>query len=229
MPCPDSTKKLSEILSYILPYCTALPEEMGMDYGRRAYIEFARRSGALLKTLGIDLQEGVVDYPLIVPKDHKITRVNWVQIECCRVVVPTYDHNLPGCLTNSTNYSSGSMYGPDYWMPCGRSYFRLDGYDTLILQSPPNKDCENGLVVEVALQPTQDVCCFDADFFDRWVEGISYGALAKAMMLPNTDWYDKQSAQYYDQKFRYEIARAKQKVNLNNSRGPMRMVGRRFV
>lgn len=239
MSCKPDTKKLSDILPYVLPYCQALPEEMGMDYGRRSYIEMAKRAGGIVKTITVDLQEGVFDYPLDAPDDYLVNRVNWVQIEGYRHVMPNYDHDGPvsapyGNQSLYRSYSGGSMngsygYGPNYWYACGHYQFRVEGYDHLWLQRAPIRDCKDGMLVEMSVMPSQEICYFDDDFFDRWCEGIAYGALAKAMLLPNTDWYNPETAKYFDGKFRAEVARLRHKIDLNYSRGPMRMRARRFV
>lgn len=241
MSCSIQQTPLKDILPYILPNCNALPEEMAMDYGRRAYIEFAQRSGGLVRVLTYDLQEGVLDYPLELPKGYKINRVNYVSIDKWGRVEPTFDHNARYTVNSGTNqnlyqnYSGGAMngsygYGPNsWWAACGPYQFHLDGSDCLVLHKAPVHDCPNGICIEVSLLPTQDCCYFDADFFDRWVEGITYGALAKAMMLVNTDWYNPQMAETYNRKFQIEIQRARHKFDLNYSRGPMRMQAKRFV
>lgn len=210
MACKPDTRRLTDILPYVLPYCTPLPQEMALDYGRRAYIDFARRTGALYKTLTMDLQEGIAEYPIEMPDGYKVSRVNWVNIDGGRCLIPAYTER--SCHCRSSSYT-----------------FHVVGHSCVILHTLPVKDVANGLYIQISVQPTQDVCTFDDDFFDRWVEGIAYGALAKAMMLPNTDWFDKQSAMFYDQKFRVEVARARHKSNLNGSRGPMQMKAKRFV
>lgn len=241
MSCAMRQTPLNEIVPYIQPNCMSLPEEMAMDYGRRAYIEFCRRSGGLTKVLVYDLQEGVMDYPLELPQGYKINRVNWVSIAKWGRVYPTLDHDALYTVNSGSNqnlyqnYSGGAMngsygYGPNsWWAACGPYQFHMDGYDCLVLHKAPIEDCPNGVCVEVSLLPTQDCCFFDSDFFDRWVEGITYGALAKAMLLTNTDWYNPQLSDMYSKKFGIEIQRARHKFDLNNSRGPMRMQAKRFV
>lgn len=237
MSCVPDTRKLSDILPYILPNCIALPEEMAMDYGRRAYIEFARFSGALVKLVVEDLQEGVFDYPLVLPEYYKVNRVNWVQIQNFQRVVPTYEDDappLPASNDITRNYSGGSMngsygYGPNHWRACGPWLFSMRGYNCVILHKAPVQDHCEALRVSISVIPTQDTCFFEDDFFDRWVEGIAYGALAKAYRLPNTDWFNEGTAKNYERKFMTEVTRAKQKFNLNYSRGPLRMQARRFV
>ena len=241
MSCTINERPLKDILPYVLPSCMGLPEEMAMDYGRRAYIEFARRSGGLFKTLVYDLQEGVMDYPLELPEGYKVNRVNSVAIDGNTKVSPTLDHNGNVCCGGSTNqnlsgnYSGGAMngsygYGPNSWLgSCGRYQFHVVGYECIILHNAPNKDRTNGIQVEVSIIPDQEVCGFDDDFFDRWVEGITAGVLAKAFLLPNTDWFNPQLAATNERKFGVEIQRARHKFDLNNSRGPMRMEAKRFV
>lgn len=241
MSCNMKQTPLKDILPYILPNCNALPEEIAMDYGRRAYIQMAMRSGGLVRVLTYDLQEGVIDYPLEVPQGYKINRVNWVSIAKWGRVVPTYDHDALYTVNSGTNqnlyenYSGGAMngsygYGPNsWWAACGPFQFHMDGFDCLVLHKEPNEDCKNGICIEVSLLPTQEVCFFDADFFDRWVEGIKYGALSMAQELPNTDWYNPQLAEVNRKKFIAEIQRVRHKFDLNNSRGPMRMQAKRFV
>lgn len=240
MACRGKTVPLSDILPYVLPNCNALPEEMAMDYGRRAYIEFARRSGAMCHVVVDDLQEGVRDYPIDVPTGFQVNRINWVEIERHRIVSPSFDHNEAHTICSGSNqqlyqnYSGGAMngsygYGPNYWCACGPWQFTMQGYECLWLYKAPIKDHENGIRIEFSVFPTQDICVFDADFFDRWVEGIAYGALSRALLLPNTDWYDKQESMLYAKKFNIEIQRARHKFDLNYSRGPMRMQAKRFV
>jgi len=241
MNCNVRETPLNKILPYILPSCRSLPEEMAMDYGRRAYIEMCMRSGGLVRVLTYDLQEGVMDYPLETPYGYKINRVNWVSIEKWGRVEPTFDHNARHTVNSGSgqnlyqDYAGGATngsygYGPNtWWAACGPYQFHMDGYDCLVLHKAPISDCCNGICIEVSLLPTQEVCSFDADFFERWVEGITYGALAKAMRLTNTDWYDPQMSEMYTRKFGIEIQRARHKFDLNYSRGPMRMQARRFV
>lgn len=238
MSCTLKGRPLNDILPYIMPSCTVLPEEMALDYGRRAYIEFARRSGGLVATLVYDIQEGVQDYPLETPVGYLVSRVNWVELERYGRVTPSFDQ-ASGCGHSGSsilhNFAGGAMngsygYGPNSWACCCGPYkFHMEGYNCLVLHMPPRNDCQNGIHVQVALLPTQDVCVFDSEFFDRWVEGIAYGALSKAMRLPNTDWFDLQLADKFERLFIAEIQRARHKYEQNYTRGTPKMQARRFV
>jgi len=74
-----------------------------------------------------------------------------------------------------------------------------------------------------ALKPTRSATDMDEVVFDDLEDVIMHGALQQLLVLPNTNWSDRELAAYHAKQFLAQGAERRARANLSNSRGMMRV------
>lgn len=74
----------------------------------------------------------------------------------------------------------------------------------------------------VGLKPKRTATAMDSVVFDELEEVIMHGALQHLLVLPNTNWSDRELAAYHAKQFVFQIAERRARANLGNVRGMMR-------
>lgn len=77
------------------------------------------------------------------------------------------------------------------------------------LYPTPDSSATKTVTVHAALVPTREEV---PDWLARYRDALVYGALWRLMEAPGQPWSNVQAAQYYDQAFRQEAARAKREA-----------------
>jgi hypothetical protein len=75
----------------------------------------------------------------------------------------------------------------------------------------------------VALKPKKSATGMDSVIFDDLEEVIMHGTLQHLLVLPNTNWSDRELAAYHAKQYSYQIAERRARANLGNARGMMRV------
>ena len=58
--------------------------------------------------------------------------------------------------------------------------------------------------------------------FDELEEAIMHGALQHLLVLPNTNWSDRELAAYHAKQYVYQTSERRARANLGNARGMVR-------
>ena len=74
----------------------------------------------------------------------------------------------------------------------------------------------------VALKPKRNATGMDEVIFDDLEEVIMHGALQHLLVLPNSNWTDRELASYHAKQYTYQVAERRARANLGNVRGTMR-------
>lgn len=75
----------------------------------------------------------------------------------------------------------------------------------------------------VALKPKRSATGMDEVIMDELEEVLMHGALQHLLVLPNTNWSDRELASYHAKQFVYQVAERRARANLGNMRGTMRV------
>jgi hypothetical protein len=74
----------------------------------------------------------------------------------------------------------------------------------------------------LALKPKRNATAMDGVVFDELEEAIMHGALQHLLVLPNTNWSDRELAAYHAKQYVYQTSERRARANLGNVRGMMR-------
>jgi len=72
-----------------------------------------------------------------------------------------------------------------------------------------------------ALKPTRTATGIDEAVFDDLEDVIMHGALQDLLVLPSTQWSDRELASYHAKQFRSQLTERRARANLGNARGSM--------
>lgn len=70
-----------------------------------------------------------------------------------------------------------------------------------------------------ALKPTRDSSGMDETIFDDLEDVIMHGALQQLLVLPNTNWSDRELAAYHAKQYLSQLTERRARANLGNARG----------
>lgn len=140
-----------------------LPEGAAISFVRNACIDFAKRTSIIRKKTRIDLQCGLQDYPLD-------------GLDCERVIGVGYArlgrHEVVDC---GCTWSWGNV--------------KFTFEDTVLHITPaPDQDVEDGLEVELILQPSRDSCSVDSRIYNDHYDAILNYALSEVHLMPGFPW-----------------------------------------
>jgi hypothetical protein len=201
---------LSQFVPYIRPYVLKAPDDIMQHFVRVAAIEFCRDVKVLKRRVHIDSVANVSDYVIDIEDDYRVVAVN-------KVSEPE-SGELPLMTTLPTT--------PYQWAPRGH-YFSPPR--DLYLFPTPNHDCDDYYEVELFVQPGQDTCNLDLVLYDSFAEQISFGAMARLLLVKEGEWYDPRQALYYETKFSRAKGAAKTMASRNYSTAPLIAKARRWV
>jgi hypothetical protein len=74
----------------------------------------------------------------------------------------------------------------------------------------------------LALKPKRNAASMDEVTFDELEEAIMHGALQHLLVLPNTNWSDRELAAYHAKQYVYQTSERRARANLGNARGMVR-------
>jgi len=95
--------------------------------------------------------------------------------------------------------------------------------DKYIVLPLPDGDRTYEVRMFLALKPKKTATAMDEVIFDDLEETIMHGALQHLLVLPNTNWSDRELASYHARQYTYNIAERRARANLGNMRGMMRV------
>ena len=72
-----------------------------------------------------------------------------------------------------------------------------------------------------ALKPSRTATAMDEIIYNDLEEVIMHGALQHLLVLPNTNWSDRELASYHAKQFVSQVTERRARANLGNSRGSL--------
>lgn len=94
--------------------------------------------------------------------------------------------------------------------------------DKFIVLPLPNADVTYTMRMFLALKPKRTATAMDEIIFDDLEDVIVHGALQHLLVLPNSNWTDRELAAYHAKQYTFQIAERRARANLGNARGTMR-------
>jgi len=95
--------------------------------------------------------------------------------------------------------------------------------DRYIILPLPDNDEPYQCRMFVALKPKRNATAMNAVILDELEEAIMHGALQHLLVLPNTNWSDRELAAYHAKQYVYQTSERRARANLGNMRGMMRV------
>lgn len=179
-----------------------VPDDILLDYIRRACIEFARQSAILTRNVELLLQERVADYWPCLGDQERIDRVQLLSIN-------------GQCYTAVGDTCEWEFGGYRYWFHPPNS----------LEIHPAPKRCGR-LIFTVTATPSENSSQVDRLIYDRYQQAIVDHAVANAMMIPprdDSDGYSPPSPGWAAEllrRFSIAVARAKIDAARNYSNKP---------
>lgn len=208
---PPARIELSAFLPEVMAFThetethAGLPDAAAETYVRNAAIDLARRSQAYRRTLWIDAQKDVVDYPID---------------DGCDVFLSAIYVELDG---------QRAYPAPGRPCSCAGRLFQID--DGMIhISWAPDEDQDDAIMVRAAFTPGRDACDLDRDFFyDRYKQVVVDGALAQILLMPGQPWTSPSIARAKQQDFERGCGEARRNVIMGDTAGPIFATARPFV
>lgn len=190
--------KYSELLTEVLPSLAADPSDPVTENAiKRAVIEFCSAAW-VWKDLSdpIDVTAGESYYDLEPPNGSDIAVVMDVSYNGEPIEAKSLswlDNNIPGWRTTTGT--------PKY-------YTQVD-LDQVILAPVPPDNLTSGLMVTLALQPSQNASSLPRWIANQHLYALADGAIARLMLMPNKPWTDLANGDARRARFEAAIANAR--------------------
>ncbi len=210
----------SAFLPEVTVHCNGVPDLISINALRNATIEFLERSHWLESTLApIDGVANQATYVIPPPTGTEIVRMQAV----------FYD-NLP--LHARSEEQIRKIYSLDWRTMSGwpRFYLRDPDDYTQITLAPYPEVSESGALTGIAvLRPTRTSTGVDSSVYEKWLEQIAAGAVARLLSTPGQSYTNPRAAQMFMGKFNSGIADARIDRNKGLERATNRVVPPKFI
>jgi hypothetical protein len=206
--------KYSELLDEVLPNLAADPSDPVTEHAiKRAVIQFCEGSW-IWKHLPdpIDVSAGEATYTLEVPPGADVAAVIGAEYDGQPIEQKSLDWlnaNLQGWRT-----TTGTP-----------KYFTQVNTEEVVLAPVPEGNLTGGLVLTLALSPSQASTSFPKWIFNQYIYALADGALAKLMTMPNKGWTDVAAGLDRRVAFDAAIAGARASAATALGRAPIRVKG----
>jgi hypothetical protein len=137
---------------------------------------------------------------------------------------------FPGNQFNNYQYNEEQFNGGDEFVLPPEALENASTPQSITQVSPdryiilPTPDDERDYLCRmfVALKPKRTSTGMEAVMFDELEEVIMHGALQHLLVLPNTNWSDRELAAYHAKQYVFQIAERRARANLGTVRGMLR-------
>lgn len=173
------TVELDELMRFVATVIPAVPYEVGLEYLRQMYIDFARKTKLLVSHQVITLQRDVSEYILTPPEGYQIFGLL------------QRDQSAWGYL---------QLPSPHRWFSYYGHRLRMIDNDRIYLETAPSTD---GHTLDVALHllPTDCVTSIPQEIATPYGRGIAKGAVAELLEMPGKAWSNPRAASKYERDF----------------------------
>ena len=204
--------KYSELVDEVLPNLAADPSDPVTEHAiKRAVIQFCEGSW-IWKHLPdpIDVTAGEATYSLEPPVGADVSAVIGIEYNGYQIDPKSLDWlnaNEPGWRTKTGT----------------PKYFTQVNTDEVILVPTPESSLVGGLVVTLAVAPSQSANSFPKWIFNQYIYALADGALAKLMTMPNKPWSDVPAGLDRRTAFDAAVAAAREVAVTALGRAPLRV------
>lgn len=222
-----ATREFKTLISRINPSVPGCPQETMFQYIRDSAIRACEKTLAWRYTQPkFNLTPGLPQYNYSKPFDtdvHALFAV-WLNNQPLdRLTLDEATERYPNWVDTYTTSADIAEYGSE-----PRAITQLSPHQYVVLPLP---DAAKTYTVRMiyALKPSKTATEMDEVIFDDLEEVIMHGALQHLLVLPNTNWSDRELAAYHSRQFAYQISERRARANLGASRGSMSVQLPRFA
>lgn len=214
-----ATREFKELITRINPSTPGCPQETMFQYIRDAAIRACERTLAWRYSQPkFNLTAGVPQYKYNKPVGSEVHAVfaAWMNDQPLeRLTLDEAINRYPAWADTYTVAADIAEYGSE-----PRAITQLSPHQFVVLPLP---DAEKTYAVRMiyALKPSRSATEMDATIFDDLEEVIMHGALQHLLVLPNTNWSDRELASYHAKQFISQVAERRARANLGNARGSL--------
>ena len=220
------TKDFSALAVRLQPTVPGCPRQTIVQYIRDAAIKACERTLAWrYQQAKFNLTAGTYVYNFNKPADTQVHAVFGAMMNDTPLEVLTLDRALqlyPAWGDKYTTSGDIATYGSQ-----PRSLTQISPHQFAVLPLP---DAQRTYTMRMfyALKPSRSATGMDEVLFDELEDVIMHGALQQLLVLPNTNWSDRELAAYHAKQFVFQLAERRARANLGNARGTMRAQAQPF-
>jgi hypothetical protein len=220
------TKDFSALAVRLQPTVPGCPRQTIVQYIRDAAIKACERTLAWrYQQAKFNLTPGTYVYTFNKPADTHVHAVFGAMMNDAPLEVLTLDRALqlyPAWGDKYTTAGDIATYGSQ-----PRSLTQISPHQFAVLPLP---DAQRTYTMRMfyALKPSRSATGMDEVMFDELEDVIMHGALQQLLVLPNTNWSDRELAAYHAKQFVSQLAERRARANLGNARGTMRAQAQPF-
>ena len=214
-----ATREFKDLITRINPSTPGCPQETMFQYIRDAAIRACERTLAWRYTQPkFNLTAGIPQYNYNKPFDTEVHAVFAVWLNddpLDRLTLDEAINRYPAWADTYTTAVDIAEYGSE-----PRAITQLSPHQFVVLPLP---DAEKTYTMRMiyALKPSRTATEMDETIFNDLEEVIMHGALQHLLVLPNTNWSDRELASYHAKQFISQVTERRARANLGNSRGSL--------
>jgi len=222
-----ATREFKDLITRVNPSTPGCPQETMFQYIRDAAIRACERTLAWRYTQPkFNLTAGVPQYNYNKPFDTEVHAVlaTWMNDEPLdRLTLDEATDRYPAWVDTYTTAADIAEYGSE-----PQAITQLSPHQFVVLPLP---DAEKTYTMRMiyALKPSRTATEMDEVIFNDLEEVILHGALQHLLVLPNTNWSDRELASYHAKQFIAQVTERRARANLGNSRGSLSVQIPRFA
>lgn len=209
----------------VVPHCTGVAEIVAYDAVRNAAIEFCEESHWL--QFSPTAQDGISNqaiYTIETPTDTRLVAVTsawWNN----NPILPRSPDQLESLFGQDWRTMTGD---PSYYTRVDNNAATLNHAEMLVVPYPVSYE-PAALTAILTICPLRDSTTCAGDLYERWMEVIAHGALARLQSTPRQSYSNDNQAAMHAKMFKAGISRAKIDRNRGMERGPINMRPPNFV
>lgn len=199
---------LSRFVNHVLPHASGIPRAMVIDELRNAIIRLCEDSSIYREDIPPGtVSAGVDDYTITPPTDTRVT--TFISFQYDGSPINGYTEEALDRLDR--NWRLGKEGTPTAYTMLAPDRFKLNRI--------PELEIIDGMIIRIALKPTETTTEVDEVFYDDWQQAAISGALANLLAMPKKPWTDMRLAKENGAIFNGEVQRARARANSGYHRG----------
>jgi hypothetical protein len=222
-----ATRDFKSLIPRINPSVPGCPQETMFQYIRTAAVRACERTLAWRYVQPkFNLTAGVPQYSYQKPFDtevHALFAVTLNDEPLERLTLDEAVERYPAWVDTYTVAADIAEYGSE-----PRAITQVSPHQFVVLPLPDAAKTYTMRMI-YALKPTKSSTGMDEVIFDDLEEVIMHGALQHLLVLPNTNWSDRELASYHAKQFAFQITERRARANLGNARGSLSVQLPRFA
>lgn len=215
-------KQWSALLPEVNPFVGGAPEALVLNAIRNAVIEFCERSWAYVAdTTPLAMVAKQQDYRPIPPAGTAIAQILYGYYNG-KIIWPTTKDDA---LKLDQNWRNRTGTRVDTFIAAGSgslvSVIPVPSVAVPAVVVSPNV-MSNGLVLTAAIKPARDAKQFPAHLYERYLEEIAHGAVARVLSIPHKVWSNVNAALFHRNAFLDGASQARADASKGFTRAALR-------